>query len=280
MAAFQKNSASGKSLWNGQALHITLWEPTDPVGLLFISHGVCEHMGRYEALAEALAAEKILVFGHDHVGHGKSEGDRAHIEDYGHYVQDVIRTIEETKSRFPTLPCYLMGHSMGGLIAALAAIEKQDWFKGLILSSALVEIDPKSAGWFIQTVAKVVAVIVPQAGIKKVNNDFISSVPEEVQTYMEDELIYHGACKAKWATSSIVGIEKIREQISRIELPLLLIHGTEDNMVPISGSEFIAANVKSSLVKFEKFDGCRHEVLHDKDKDRAIAVIREWILNL
>ncbi len=281
MATIVKNSAAAKSLWNGQTLHISLWEPArDPTSLLFISHGVCEHMGRYDALATALAEEGILVFGHDHVGHGKSEGDRAHIEDYGQYVQDVIQTIQQTKTRFPDLPCYLMGHSMGGLIAGLTAIEKQDWFKGLILSAALCEIDPKVASWFIQTLAKVVAFVTPQLGMKKLNLDDISSIPEEVKIYAEDELVYHGAMKAKWASASIAATAKLRDEISKIQLPLLIIHGTNDNLVPITSSEFIAANVTSTNVRFEKFDSCRHEVFHDKDRDKAIAAIKDWILNL
>ncbi|XP_064400432.1 monoglyceride lipase-like [Halichondria panicea] len=274
---FRKTSADSISLWMGHKLHIIKWEPQTPNCLLFISHGACEHMGRYNLLAEYLAAEGILVFGHDHVGHGRSEGDRAHIEHYGQYVQDVIQTVEETKKQFPELPCYLMGHSMGGLIAGLTVVERQDLFKGLILSAALVEVDPNAAGWFIKTVSKVVAVLAPQLGIKKLNTDDISSVPEEVQAYVDDELIYHGSCKAKWATASLAAIAELREQIKRIHLPLLLIHGIDDKIVPISGSEFIASNVSSPHLRFERFDGNRHEVFHDTEQTRAREVIKEWI---
>ncbi len=278
MAAIQKKSVLRKSAWKGQALHVTLWEPaTSPTALLYLSHGVGEHMGRYDALASSLAAEGILVFGHDHVGHGQSEGDRVHIECYEQYVQDIIQTIEETKSQFATLPCYLMGHSMGGLIAGLVAIERQDWFKGLILSAPAVEI---AASWFIQTVSKVVAFVAPQFGVKSIATDAISTIPEEVQAYVEDDRVYHGALKAKWASATLAAIAMFKEQVSRIELPLLLIHGTEDTLVPFSASEFVAANVTSQQIRFEKFDGSRHEVFHDKDQERAIATVKEWILNL
>ncbi len=278
MAAIQKKSVLRKSAWKGQALHVTLWEPaTSPTALLYLCHGVCEHMGRYDALASSLAAEGILVFGHDHVGHGQSEGDRVHIERYEQYVQDVIQTIEETKSRFATLPCYLMGHSMGGLIAGLVAIERQDWFKGLILSAPFVETE---VGWFFQKASKVIAFAAPQLGVKSIPTDTMSSILEVVQTFVEDDLVYHGAIKSKWCSASFAAIAMFKEQVSRIELPLLLIHGTEDTLVPISASEFVAANATSQQIRFEKLDGSRHDVFHDKDKERAIATVKEWILNL
>ena len=73
----------------------------------------------------------------------------------------------------------------------------------------------------------------------------------QVQAYVDDELIYHGGCKAKWATASIAAIAELREQIKKIQLPLLLIHGIDDKLVPISGSEFIASNVSSPHLRFE-----------------------------
>ncbi len=282
MAAIQKKSVLRKSAWKGQALHVTLWEPaTSPTALLYLSHGVCGHMGRYDALASSLAAVGILVFGHDHVGHGQSEGDRVHIECYEQYVQDVIQTIEETKSRFATLPCYLMGNCMGGLIVGLTAIERQDWFKGLILIAPAVE--TKMDSWFFRTAAKVIAFVAPQLplGIKSSSADAISTtIPEEAQACIEDDLVYHGVIKAKWGSATLEAIAMFKEQVSRIELPLLLIHGTEDTIIPLSASAFVAANVTSQQIRFEKFVGSRHDVFHDKDQERAIATVKEWILNL
>ncbi len=164
MAAIQKKSVLRKSAWKGQALHVTLWEPaTAPTALLYLSHGVCGHMGRYDALASSLAAEGILVFGHDHVGHGQSERDRVHIECYEQYVQDVIQTIEETKSRFASVSlCYLMGHSMDGLIVGLTAIERQDWF---------------NPTWYIKSSSADAAIG--------------TTIPEEAQACIEDDLVYH-----------------------------------------------------------------------------------------
>jgi alpha-beta hydrolase superfamily lysophospholipase len=101
------------SVFGGYRLHPTVWKPTEPAkALIFVCHGVGEYMGRYEELGSHLSQNGLLMFGHDHVGHGRSEGDRVYVEDIDAYVQDVIHHVELMKNDYPHLPCILMGHSM------------------------------------------------------------------------------------------------------------------------------------------------------------------------
>ena len=233
-------------------------------------------MGRYEKLGEFLAENGILMFGHDHVGHGRSEGERVYVETFDTYVQDVIQHVERMKQEHPDVPCLLMGHSMGGLLATDVAVRHQELFTGLILSAPSVEVD---VGTFTTFLVRVIGFLLPRLGIIPINTDFISSIPEEVKMYVEDPLVYHGGLKAKWGASLSESMKAVRLRIGEIKLPLLIFQGTDDRLVPFSASQFVMDNVGAEDKTFKAFEGSRHEVLHDKDQEQARQLIKDWILN-
>ena len=105
---------------HGGALHVRLWTPnSSPRALIFILHGYAEHGGRYSHVAEALVAQDLAVLAPDHVGHGLSEGERALITDFGLVVDDLGATASATSEKLNVaVPLLLVGHSMGGLLAA------------------------------------------------------------------------------------------------------------------------------------------------------------------
>lgn len=267
------------SVFGRHKLHPSVWKPTEAAkGLVYVCHGVGEHMGRYEELASHLAQNGIIAFGHDHVGHGQSEGDRVHVEDVDTYVQDVIHHVELMKNEYPHLPCILMGHSMGGLVASHTAIQRSDLFASLILSGMAAEFDAKFSIWIVKKVFQWLSHVAPQLGVRYIDTNDISSIPEEVERYVNDPLIWHGGMKARWGVAMVSSITLLRESVATISLPLLLIHGSEDHLVPISSSHFINDNVSSQEKKFEVFEGSRHEVLHDKEQERARELIKDWVL--
>ncbi len=82
---------------------------------------------------------ELLVFGHDHFGHGLSGGKRAYVDDVAHYAEDVLKHCQVMKLEYPGLPLYLVGHSMGGMVAIEAAlVAPKGFFQGLVLQGALV----------------------------------------------------------------------------------------------------------------------------------------------
>ncbi|CAI8010888.1 Monoglyceride lipase [Geodia barretti] len=236
-------------------------------------------MGRYDELGCHLTHSGVLVFGHDHVGNGQSEGDRVHVEDIDTYVQDVIAHIELMRKRYPALPCILLGHSMGGLVAAHVAIQRHDLFTALILSAAAAELEGTFSYWIVKKMVQLLSNVAPQLGLRNLNPNDISSIPEEVERYANDPLVWHGPWKAGWGAAMMESITLLRENAARISLPLLLMHGSEDNLVPITASHFINDNATSQEKKFEVFEGSHHETLHDKEQERARELIKEWVLS-
>lgn len=273
------------SVWNGYKLAVSTWEPQmAPKALLFICHGVGEYLGRYKKLGQYLAQRGILVYGHDHVGHGRSEGDRVHIETFDTYVLDVVNHIEDMKAQYPGVPSMLLGHSMGGLIAALVAQDKQhhSLLSALILSAPALDTNPaygSVSALVLQYAIKLVMTCFPQAQLKTIDISDISSIQEEVEEYGNDPLVYHGGMKAKFLDEFLNAVGQARTNLYQISLPLFLMHGDIDRLIPISASELINKSVCSESKTYEVFVGNCHEILHDKGQDRAAQLIAEWILS-
>jgi acylglycerol lipase len=269
------------SVWNGYALRCYSWYPSsNPArAMVYIAHGVTEHMGRYDEFAILLADSGLCVFGHDHVGHGHSDGERVHVENIDTYVQDVINHVELMKSKYPHLPYILMGHSMGGLIVAHATILRGDMFAGLVLSAAAVRpvvVSPVTAA-IVNFGAKSLAFVMPRVPLFPWKTSNITSLPEEVKCYEEDSLTHCGMMKPAWTASMMDSMSLLSQSLHKITLPVLLIHGARDPVVSYSSSEFVYKNLSSKDKTFLRFDGF-HDVLHDVEQEKAKLAIRDWII--
>ena len=118
------------------------WLPkTEPLALVYISHGYGEHMGYYHPLGEALANAGLAAFGHDHEGHGISGGERVNIENFQHFVDDLFQDCQSKKQdhQNKNLPMFVFGHSMGGLITLMLVLQKPNYFRGMVLSGPLIQ---------------------------------------------------------------------------------------------------------------------------------------------
>ncbi|XP_065790114.1 monoglyceride lipase isoform X3 [Muntiacus reevesi] len=134
---------------DGQYLFCRYWKPSGaPRALVFVSHGAGEHCGRYDELAQMLVGLGLLVFAHDHVGHGQSEGERMVVSDFHVFIRDVLQHVDAVQKDHPGLPVFLLGHSMGGAISILTAAERPGHFSGMVLISPLVVANPDSATLF------------------------------------------------------------------------------------------------------------------------------------
>jgi len=126
-----------------------------------VSHGVGEHCSKYEEFAHILAKQGLLVISHDHVGHGRSEGEPVQISSFSIYVADVLKHIDELSENNAGLPIFLLGHSMGGTISILCAMERPHFFAGLVLCAPAILANPKTATRFMIFLGRVVSYVAP-----------------------------------------------------------------------------------------------------------------------
>lgn len=242
------------------------WQPDNSIDhlttdyVVLLVHGYGEHIGRYEHVAERLVADRAAVYGHDHVGHGRSEGERVLIGDFEPVVEDVHRLSEIARREHPDLPIVLIGHSMGGMIAARYAQRYAAELTSVVLSG------PVLGRW--DAVSQLLAA------------DEIPDVPIDVSTlsrddavgevYAKDDLVWHGPFKRETLEGLRAEIDTISEA-GVSELPILWIHGEEDQLVPIDGTREGWNRLAGHRAEAKSYPGARHEIFNETNQDEVLG---------
>ncbi|XP_046570972.1 monoglyceride lipase-like isoform X1 [Haliotis rubra] len=250
---------------------------TKPKALVFITHGAGEHCLWYTQLAQQLTQKDLYVFSHDHIGHGQSEGDRVHIDHFSQYTRDVFHHIELIQEKFPAVPVFLIGHSMGGTIAIKSAMERPDFFKGVILISPAVIPDPNVATPVKVTVGRLVGRMFPQFPIIKLDSKNVSRDPEVVHKYDTDPLVYHGKLKARWGSEMLATLQDITSNLGSVEWPFIVLHGTEDKMCDPAGSKLLHEKAQSKDKTLKIYENYMHQLHNELGEDGA--GVRDDIIN-
>ncbi|KAL9959396.1 hypothetical protein ACROYT_G032718 [Oculina patagonica] len=267
---------------DGQKIFTKYWRPSEkqPRALVFICHGFGGHCSRYEKLGSALADQGYLAFSHDHVGHGRSEGERVQVSDAGCYVRDVFQHIDQVTAINTGIPVFIFGHSMGGSIAIVSVIERPDFFAGAIFSAANVIVDPAVATTCTVFLAKIAAWIAPSYQVlPPIDPSLMSRDTEQVKKFANDPLNWHGGRKARWANAMLEALDKIQGKISTIKTPFLVANGDADQLTKMDSPRFLYENAPSSDKTFKVYKDCRHELLNELEESAEMFVkdILDWI---
>ncbi|XP_076133283.1 monoglyceride lipase isoform X1 [Alosa pseudoharengus] len=266
---------------DGQHLFCRYWEPeVPPRALVFVAHGAGEHCGAYNDVAQSLTKHSLLLFAHDHVGHGQSEGERMNVKDFQIFIRDSLQHISIMRERHPSLPVFLIGHSMGGAISILTACERPQDFAGVVLIAPMVQMNPESATPFKVFLAKLLSHMMPNLSLGTIQSKWVSRDPKQVAAYDADELNYHGGLKVSFGMQLMEAANRIQRLLPDITWPFLLLHGDVDKLCDISGSQLMYDQAKSSDKTLKIYEGAYHALHHDLP-DTAEATLKEltaWIL--
>ncbi|XP_023128286.1 monoglyceride lipase isoform X1 [Amphiprion ocellaris] len=267
---------------NADGLHLfcRYWEPAGPPrALVFVAHGAAEHCGPYDEIAQRLKELSLLVFAHDHVGHGQSEGDRMIIKDFQVYVRDSLQHIDLMKSRHPELPVFIVGHSMGGAISILTACERPEDFSGVVLIAPMVQMSPESVTPFKVFMAKLLNHMLPSLPLGAIDSKWISRDKKQVEAYDSDELIFRGGVRVSFGMQMMAAVARIEREIPSISWPFLLLHGDQDKLCDIRGSKTMFENASSSDKKIKVYEGGYHALHHDLPEvaESVLKEVNGWI---
>ncbi|KAK3566440.1 hypothetical protein QTP86_032573, partial [Hemibagrus guttatus] len=235
--------------------------------LVFVAHGAGEHCSMYADVAHTLTQQSLFVFAHDHVGHGQSEGERMNIKNFQIYIRDCLQHIDLIRARFPSLPIFILGHSMkeltletpsmnyGGAISILTVCERPQDFAGVVLVAPMIQMNPESATPFKVFVAKVLNHMAPSLCIGSIDPKLVSRDPKQVvQAYESDELVYHGGLRVSFGMQLMAASSRIETELPNISWPFLLLHGTDDKLCDIRGSNLMYNQAKSTDKKIKPLD--------------------------
>ncbi|MGN5381437.1 lysophospholipase [Streptomyces sp. MUSC 14] len=245
------------------------WPHPAPRYLALVVHGYGEHAGRYDGLAAVLNAHGAAVYGPDHVGHGRSAGERVVIEDFEDVVTDVHGAADLARSAHPGLPLVLVGHSMGGLIAARYAQRYGAEPSALILSGPVI------GAW--ELPGRLLAL--PEIPDVPVSPAALSRDPAVGAAYAADPLVWHGPMKRPTLEAFVRTLETVDKGGAVGGLPLLWLHGDDDRLVPLPGSRAGVERLSGGRLTERVFAGARHEVFHETEPDRsaAFAEVRRFL---
>jgi acylglycerol lipase len=258
----------------GLKIFVRSWRPTTPRAVVVIVHGFKAHSGQYTWVAGQFVERELSVYALDLRGRGKSEGERFYVEKFDDYVSDVAALVAIAKSREPGLPVYVLGHSAGGVVSCLYALEHQAEIAGLICESFAYQLPAPD---FALAVLKGLSHVAPHAHVLKLNNEDFSCDPKVVEAMNHDPLLDDEVQPSLTVAAMVRADERLSKELANITLPVLILHGTSDKAAKPSGSQAFYDVASSTDKTLKLYDGYFHDPLHDLGKELVLADILTWL---
>lgn len=262
---------------DGVELFERCWRPAgEPRGVVVLVHGYAEHCGRYDHVGRALAERGYVVESYDQRSHGRSAGKPGSIHSFAPLVADLRRFLARVRTRYPGRPVFLLGHSMGGMVVTAFAVRERPDVQGIILSGPAV----LGRGGVARVTTPIFATLgrlAPNLPLSALKAETVSRDPAVVQAYDQDPLVYRGKLDAGTMRAFADALGRIKPGMGSISVPLLLLHGTADELVEVEASRQLHARARSTDKTLRIYDGLAHEVLNEPEKDSIIAEVLTWL---
>ncbi len=261
---------------DGLRLYLRRHELANARGEILIAHGFGEHSGRYGALTDHLVNHNYCVTAYDHRGHGLSDGLPGHVESFGEYDEDLAKLISSVRSRSQAKSLFLIGHSMGGLIALRYAARKGGALSGAIISAPLIEVAVPVPAHKLM-IARVSARIAPRMRLNnEINPSNLSRDPEVGRAYAADPLV-NRKVSGKWFAEATRAMQEVAEWAPRITTPLLVMHGTDDRLASVHATRRMFERIESPDKELVIYPGFYHELFNEPEKQDVFERVTEWL---
>ena len=261
----------------GINLYSQQWLPDDPPrAVIAIVHGVGEHSGRYGNVVDFMIPNQIGVLGYDLRGHGRSPGQRGHIDSWMQYRTDLLHFVEMVRAQDLGCPVFLMGHSLGALIVLDFISAGNEPGSGVILSG--IPIDPVGvASPFLIAVARLLSRVWPTFPLDTgIEPAALSRIPSVVRAYEEDPLV-HCKASARWGTESLSTLESVTKLEKNLDIPILIVHGEADRVNSAAGAERFFGQIRTDNTQLICYPGGCHEPHNDLDYETVLSDLLDWI---
>jgi alpha-beta hydrolase superfamily lysophospholipase len=254
-----------------------VWTPSfDPTGVVVLCHGYAEHARRYDDVAQRFGEAGLITYALDLRGHGRSSGKRVYLKDISEYTADFHHLVGLATAAHPELKRVVLGHSMGGGVVFAYGVEHPDDYALMVLSGPAVYAQDAVSSVMI-TVAKVVGRILPGLPVESLPTDAVSRDPQVVAAYDADPLVHHGKLPAGIAKALLNVGETMPQRASALRAPLLVVHGGQDKLIPVAGSERLVECVASSDARLKVYPELYHEVFNEPERAQVLDDVVSWI---
>jgi len=258
-------------------IYYQCWLPdSDIKAVLLVVHGLAEHCGRYMNLVNHFIPVGYAVYGLDHIGHGKSDGARVHVQRFEDFTSTLRIFFDRVREWHPEKPVFLIGHSMGGLIGAAYLLEHQAELAGAVLSGPSVKV-PENISSATIFLGKIFSSLAPKFGIVVLEAEGVSRDPAVVAAYVNDPLVHRGKTTARLAAELLKTMQRVSAEGAKITLPVLIVQGGSDRLVDPSGAQLLYDRVGSTDKKLKVYDGLYHEVFNEPEQAQVLGDVEEWL---
>ncbi len=264
---------------DGTRLYHQSWIPETPHAVVLVCHGLAEHSGRYANVVERLVPRGYAVHGVDHRGHGRSDGRRVYVRRYRELIDDFHLFRCHVQAAHPDLPVVLLGHSMGGNVALSYALDHGDGLVGLALSAPAVTV-PADLSRRQLAVFRLLGRFLPRLRLRQLDSSTISRDPAVVAAYDADPLVYRGRISAGLGAALLGAIETLPARVGELRMPLCLMHGTDDRLVPVAGTHGLEAMAVNATVTARYYDGLYHEIFNEPEHGQVLDDLLAWLDDL
>ncbi len=264
---------------DGLRLFLRRWEASAPRAACILVHGLAEHSGRYEILAQNLTQRGFSVWAMDLRGHGKSGGGRTDCRSLDDYISDLKQLIFKIQSEVPALPRFLIGHSLGGLITLAYAAAYPESLRGVAVSSPALKLELELPKFKIM-LTKTLDRLLPTTPIPNgIDPALLSRDPEVVLAYKKDPLVER-RLSARCAVALRNAVAGSFSYASRIKIPCLILQAGSDRICDPEGASEFARCAPADLISLRRYDGFYHELFNEPEKKQVVDDLVRWLENL
>ncbi|MBF0273604.1 MAG: alpha/beta hydrolase [Nitrospinae bacterium] len=255
-----------------------VWKPEHPRGVVLIIHGFTEHSGRYTNVVNTLCPEEYAVWAIDHRGHGKSGGKQHYVDSFKDFFADIAILEKMLRKAHPDLPVHIIGHSMGSLIANhyVSSQEKQD-YSSLTLSGTGAAVG-EGIGQLQILLSKLLSAFLPKLLIPSgIDPNFISSDQEVVEAYKNDPLVKYQKVTSRLGNELLCYLSTMKCAAKKVTVPTMIQVGSLDDTFKHSSWDELFTSFPSKDKVFQKYEGLKHEVYNEVEKEIPLADLKGWI---
>lgn len=262
----------------GVDLYSQSWRPSGASrAALIVVHGLRDHSSRYARMAERLADRGYAVHAFDLRGHGKSDGDRAYVDSFDDYVDDLELFVQRVAAREPGKPLFLFGHSMGGAVATLFALRAhRPALRGLVLSAPALQVGDDVPGPLV-AVTRVLGGLAPSLRVLELETASFSRDAAVVDAIARDPLVEQRPGPARTAAQLLGAIGRIQDGMEGLDVPLLILHGTGDKLTNPAGSRALSVRARAGDKTLRLYPGLAHDLLHEPEHEQVLGDIAGWL---
>jgi acylglycerol lipase len=259
------------------SIYYQYWSPEDePKAILVIVHGLAEHSGRYMNVVNHFVPAGHAVYGIDHIGHGKSGGERVYVHRFQDYITTLTTYVDMIRDWQPDKPIFMIGHSMGGLIGAAYLLEHQHELSGAVLSGPGIKV-PDNISQTVIFMGKILSKILPRVGILQLDSKGVSRDPAVVDAYINDPLVFTGKITARLGAEMLKTMQDVTNHAAQIKLPLTIVQGSDDSLIDPGGAQLLYDRVSSEDKSIKIYAGFYHEVFNEPEHEQVLNDVQKWI---